>query len=364
MKLSPQLTAQTQTVAGQLLRASIIIVNYNANEKLLRCLESVLSSLLRDCEVLVVDNNSSDGIADRIEADFPAVRLIRSQTNLGFGGGNNLAAREARGKYLVFLNPDTLVQEGWLEALLAPFDSDAQVGLVTSKILLADDPERINTCGNAVHFTGLTLCRGLGQPREAFGEKQEVDAVSGAAFAIRFELFETLNGFDEDTFLYMEDTDLSWRARLAGWCCLYAPDSVVLHHYTLRMTPLKVFYQERNRYLMLVKSLRWPTLLVLLPAQLLAELMTWGFVFYSDRANFMNKLRAYAWIIANWPSILRKRKATQALRCVPDRKLLRHTTFRVEFEQASKGTVGIVAQFVFNPLFFVLKGLAMMLIWW
>jgi GT2 family glycosyltransferase len=264
----------------------------------------------------------------------------------------------------VFLNPDTLVQPGWLEALLRPFNSDARIGLVTSKILLADEPETINTCGNAVHFTGLTVCRGLGKPRDAFGERHEVDAVSGAAFAISRELFETLKGFDEDTFLYMEDTDLSWRARLSGRSCLCAPDSVVLHHYTLRITPLKVFYQERNRYMMLLKSLRWPTLFVLLPGQLLAELMTWCFVLYSDRANVMNKLRAYAWIINNWDAILRKRRATQALRCVPDRELLRHTTFDLEFDVASKGIVGKLARVVLNPMFFVLRGLAMMLIWW
>jgi GT2 family glycosyltransferase len=361
---APRLATKTQTPAGQSFRASIIIVNYNAKEKLLRCLESVLRYSQADCEVIVVDNHSSDGIADLIEIDFSDVRLIRSPTNLGFGAGNNLAAREAHGKYFVFLNPDTLVQQGWLEALLAPFDTDARVGLVTSKILLADQPGRINTCGNAVHFTGLTLCRGLGQLREAFGEMQEVDAVSGAAFAIRHELFEALKGFDEDTFLYMEDTDLSWRARLSGWRCLYTPDSVVLHHYSLRMTPDKVFYQERNRYLMLVKNLRWPTLLVLLPAQLLAELMTWGFVLYNDRANFMNKLRAYGWIITNWPAILRKRSVTQALRRVPDRELLRHTTFRLEFDLASKGIVGKLAQFLFNPLFFMLRGLAMIVVWW
>jgi len=348
----------------RLLRASIIIVNYNAKEKLLRCLESVLRCSQPDCEVIVVDNQSSDGIADLIEVDLPQVTLIRSKVNLGFGAGNNLGALRARSKYLVFLNPDTLVEQGWLEALLAPFDTDDRVGLVTSKILLADQPGLINTCGNAVHFTGLTLCRGLGQPREAFGEMQEVDAVSGAAFAIRRDLFEALKGFDEDTFLYMEDTDLSWRARLAGWRCLYAPESVVFHHYTLRMTPQKVFYQERNRYLMLVKSLRWPTLFVLLPAQLLAEVMTWGFVLYNDRANFMNKLRAYAWIISNWPAILRKRRATQAMRAVSDRTLLRNTGFKLDFDQAAGGLVAVIAALFFNPLFFALRQMTLTLVRW
>ena len=364
MELALRPSAETLVSRNTRLRASIIIVNYNAKERLLRCLESVQSFSGLDYEVIVVDNNSSDGIADVIETELPNVRLIRSKTNLGFGAGNNLATSEANGQHFVFLNPDTLVEQGWLEALLAPFETDPRIGLVTSKILLEQEPERINTCGNSVHFTGLTLCRGLGQPREAFDKRQDVDAVSGAAFAIRSELFEMLQGFDEDTFLYMEDTDLSWRARLAGWRSVFAPDSVVLHHYSLRITPQKIFYQERNRYLMLLKTLRWPTLLLLLPAQLVAELISWGFVVYNDRANFKNKLRAYWWIIANWPAILRKRKATQALRSVPDRKLLQHTTFRLEFDLASKSIVATVAQVVFNPLFFMLKGLAMMLIWW
>lgn len=363
VELSLELSPETEAVQRGRPRASIIIVNYNAKEKLLRCLGSVLRFADSGKEVIVVDNASSDGMADLICNNFTEVKLIRSQTNLGFGAGSNLAARQARGKYLVFLNPDTLIERGWLEALLEPLEADARVGLVTSKVLLADQPNRINACGNAIHITGITFCRGYGRPSEAFDEIEEVDAVSGASFAVRCELFEALDGFDEDTFLYMEDTDLSWRARLSGWRCVYAPDSVVLHHYAFRLTPLKVFYQERNRYLMLLKSLRWPTLLILLPAQVLAELITWGFVLLNDRANLKNKLRAYGWIIGNWALVMNKRKLTQALRRVGDRELLKRTTFRLDFSQASK-QIGTLATFIFDPVFFVLKALAMLLVWW
>ena len=358
MELALESSTWTPHTEGRSLRASIIIVNYNAKEKLLRCLESVLSYVKADCEIIVVD------MADLIRTDFTEVKLIRSQTNLGFGAGNNLAAKSARGRYLIFLNPDTLVEQGWLEALLGPLENNAQAGLVTSKILLADQPQLINACGNAVHFTGLTLCRGMGQSREAYDEVEEVNAVSGAAFAVSYELAEALNGFDEDMFLYMEDTDLSWRARLLGWRCLYTPDSVVLHHYTLRIGPLKVFYQERNRYLMLLKTLKWPTLLILTPSLLLAEVITWGFVMYNDRENFKNKLRAYSWVTRNWSEIMRKRRDTQAPRCVPDRELLRNTTFRVDFNQASSGFTGKLAQFLFDPLFLVLRAVVMTLVWW
>ena len=344
--------------------ASIIIVNYNAGEKLLACLSGVVRSAGDNCEILVVDNASTDNAADAIELDFPQVTLIRSQTNLSFGGGCNLAAGRANSEYLVFLNPDTTVEDGWLEGLIRPLKRDAETGLVTAKILLADEPDRINTCGNTIHITGIAMCRGLGLTRQDFDYPQEVAAVSGAAFAIRRTLFDLLGGFDEAMFLYMEDTDLSWRARLAGWRCLYSPESVVRHHYQLKITPLKVYYQERNRYLMLVKILRWPTLVMLLPVQILAELMTWGFVLFRDRANIGNKIRAYRWIASNWREVIKKRRATQILRVIPDRSLLRGTEFKLDFDQVSGGLIASLARWILTPVFFVLRTATMALVWW
>jgi hypothetical protein len=348
----------------QLAPTSIIIVNYNTKEKLLGCLSSVSQAIPPNCEVIVVDNASSDGSAEAVEADFPEVILIRSAKNLGFGAGNNTAVPKAQGRYLVFLNPDTLVERGWIEALLAPLEADSQIGLVTARILLADQRDRINACGNTIHLTGLSLCRGLGYPRDTFNVLEEVDSVSGAAFAIRRELLELLDGFDEDTFLYMEDTDLSWRARLAGWRCVYTPNSTVFHEYSLKITPLKIFYQERNRYVMLLKSLKWPTLLILFPAHLLAEMITWGFVLWSDRANLSNKVRAYRWIIANWSAIMQKRKRVQSLRRITDRELLRRTSYSLDFGQAGKGAVASLARFIFNPIFFVLRRITLIIVRW
>jgi GT2 family glycosyltransferase len=347
---------------GRLL-ASIIIVNYNAGDKLLRCLDSLARSIGAGCEIIVVDNASSDGIAERL-GERREVLLIRSETNLGFGAGCNLGAHRARGRYLVFLNPDTLLEAGWIAPLLAPLETDERAGLSTARILLADHPDRINSCGNKIHLTGITLCRGLGMSRDSFIVPEEVDAVSGAAFAMRRDLFETLGGFDEDTFLYMEDTDLSLRARLAGWRCIYSPESIVYHDYSLRITPRKIFYQERNRYLMLLKSLRMPTLFVMLPVWILAEIIAWGFVLLKDRENIANKWQAYAWIFANREAIRRKRAATQSLRSARDRELLRHTTSRLEFEQAATGPVAAVARFVFNPVFFLLRVITLMFVRW
>ena len=344
-------------------RASIIIVSYNKREDITRCLQSVSETSHAAFEVIVVDNASADGSADAASL-FSEVIVVRSSENVGFGGGCNLGASRARGELLVFLNPDTVVDPGWLTALIKPLDARPQVGLVTSKILMLDDPKRINTCGNTVHLTGLTLCRGLGASSETFDSDEEVDAVSGAAFAIRRDLFQALGGFDATMFLYMEDTDLSLRARLAGWESSFAADSVVYHDYSLKMFPLKVFYQERNRYVMLLKNFRWATLLMMLPALVAAELITWGFVLLYDRANFGNKLRAYQSVMDNWWAIMTSRRVMQAARRTRDREMLRRMSSKLELENAKEGSLARFAQRIIDPFFYVVRMLTLALVRW
>jgi GT2 family glycosyltransferase len=345
-------------------RAGVVIVSYNARQKLMGCLESLRRALPADCDLVVVDNASVEGNAEAIAERFPDVKLICSPVNLGFAGGCNLGARHTRSRALVFLNPDTKVEPGWLDALVAPLEASDRTGLTTARILLMSDPQRLNVCGCNVHLSGLTLCRGAGRPRDTYLQREPVAAISGAAFAIRAELFERLGGFDEEMFLYLEDTDLAWRARLGGWQTVYTPDSIVLHDYELRMAPLKIFWEERNRYLMLIKSLRWPTLLLLAPAYLLAEVITWTYVLLKSRSHASNKLRAYGWMLANWRLILRKRRQTQALRQVGDREMIKSTGFRIDFGQAAPGLIGSIARAVFDPLFYVMRAILLAVVWW
>jgi hypothetical protein len=335
-------------------RASIIIVNYNSCAYLQPCLESVLQAS-GDDEVILVDNHLADGSASLVQEHFPMVRLLQSPTNLGFAGGCNYGAAYATGDYLAFLNPDTVVEPEWLDALLDALVGDASIGLATSQILLLHDRQRINTAGNDVHYTGLTLCRDMGKRRHQHVEPQEVGAISGAAFVMRSDVFAHLGGFDEGFFTYMEDTDLSWRARLAGYRSVYVPASIVYHDYTLRFGPRKTFYQERNRYLMLLKNMQWQTLLRLLPALLLAEGVTWGFTLLREPRRLGNKIAAYGWIIRHWALVLEQRRRTQALRRVSDQAVLAAYTSRIEFAQTGTGFVARTASALFDPLFLLLR---------
>jgi GT2 family glycosyltransferase len=341
-------------------RLSIIVVSHNGCAYLGRCLRSVLAHRADD-EVLLVDSASTDGSAAYVESTFPEVRVART-TNGGYGHACNVGAQLAHGTYLAFLNQDTVVRGGWAEALVTALQHDPAVGLATARILLLDAPGRANACGNEVHCTGLTLCRGLGLPGDAMSNDAEVGAVSGAAFAIPRTLFEALGGFDERFGMYMEDTDLSLRARLAGYRCLYVARAVVYHDYRLRFGALKIFCLERNRYLVLLKHLRWTTLFALLPVLLLGETVTWGYVLLREPQHRASKVRAYGWVARHWSEIMASRRQVQALRRVSDRELLSACSWRLAFEQTGEGPVTRAAHAAFDPLFRVSFRIAQTLI--
>lgn len=358
----PEVRAPT-AIAGAGVRrveasATVIVVNYNGRAHVETCLRSLLADGRPNTEVVVVDNCSTDGSADLIAARFPQVRLLRNEDNHGFGHGCNLAASVASGEYLVFLNPDTEVRAGWIDALIEALETHPGAGLATSRILLAGTPDRLNAAGNELHFTGLSLCRGVGVEREAFDHLEEIGLISGAAFAIRRRLFEKLGGFDASFFLYVEDTDLSLRARLAGYTCLYVPRSEVLHDYELRFGPGKLFYLERNRYLLLLKAFRWRTLAAMLPSLALVEAVTWGYVMSSQRHRAAEKLRAYAWIVRHWRTVLAARRQTQARRAVSDATILRACTAELDFGQTGRSPMTALANAIGNPALRVLYAAA------
>jgi N-acetylglucosaminyl-diphospho-decaprenol L-rhamnosyltransferase len=295
---------------------SVIVVNWNGRQHLQACLDAVASQQGVDFETLVVDNGSTDGSAEFVRARFPAVRVVALADNQGFAGGNNAGAREARGRHLVFLNNDTVVEAGWLAALRRAADEPG-FALATSRVVYMHDPALIDSAGDGVLQWGAAFKRFHGTRAPEAARSCEVFGVCGAACLVPKAVFDELGGFDEAFFVSHEDVDLSYRARLLGYRCRYAADAVVRHHGSAtlgRTSAFAVFHGQRNLEWMYLKNSPLSILLRSMPGHLLYTAAAAG---YFARIGLLGAfLRAKLAAVAGVPRVLRQRGVVQRTRRV------------------------------------------------
>lgn len=329
---------------------SIIIVNTNELHHLKNCLPSVINQTYPNLEVIIVDNCSIDQSVEYIGKHFPSFKIIKNHSNMGYAGANNIGFCAANGDYIFVINPDTILDKNCVMELFQSFDEKHHIGLATPKILLMNNPERINACGNDITFTGLTFCRGLNLSSENYSQLEYVSAVSGAAFMIYKPVLKQIGGFDENYFIYYEDTDLSLRALLAGYKIIYVPTALIKHDYSFRFSAKKCFYQERNRIYTLLKIFHPPTYFFLLPGFIIAEMLAWGYAFLKGYQHLYSKLCSYCWIILHGKTILESRKKTQKLRRVSDAEILSNFSSKLWFAQTTTPLLGQILEKIFNPI--------------
>jgi GT2 family glycosyltransferase len=251
---------------------SVVIVTWNGRQHLDACLLALAGQRGVSFETILVDNGSHDGTVEYVHDRFPWVRLVALPKNLGFAGGNNAGAREARGQYVAFLNNDTIPAAGWLQALRRGIDEPAGFALTTSRIVYMHDPDVIDSAGDGVLRWGGAFKRHHGAPAHVAEQSEEVFGVSGAACLMPRAVFEELGGFDEDFFASHEDVDLSYRARLRGYRCRYVADAVVRHHGSATIGTVSgfaVFQGQRNLEWMYFKNAPASVLARTLPGHLL-----------------------------------------------------------------------------------------------
>ena len=296
---------------------SVVIVTWNGRHHLDKCLSSVQAQRGVTVETILVDNGSSDGTADDVRRRYPWVKLMALAENLGFAGGNNAGVREARGRFVAFLNNDTAAEPGWLRALMAGVDETNGFALVTSRIVYMHDPNTIDSAGDGVLRWGGAFKRHHGEPASAAPIAQEVFGVCGAACMMPRAVFEDVGGFDEDFFALHEDVDLSYRARLRGYRCRYVADAVVRHvgSATLgRVSPFSVFHGQRNLEWMYVKDTPGSLLFKTLLGHVVYDLAAG--VHFARIGMLRPYLRAKVAAVAGLPRMLRKRAAVQRERRV------------------------------------------------
>jgi GT2 family glycosyltransferase len=263
--------------------------------------------------VIVVDNGGTDPAA--VEGFG---RLVEPGRNLGFAGGCNRGAAEASGDVLVFLNPDTVVEPGALSVLARTLE-DRSIGIAMARLRLLDRPELLNSGGTVVHVSGLAWAGRYGEPAEELRELEDIAAPSGAAMAIRRDLFRELGGFTKELFMYLEDTELGWRARLHGLRVVVDPAADVYHDYEFGRHPRKLALLERNREILVLTAYSPRLLLALSPVLAVTEL---GMLAVAAKQRWLSgKLGGWWWLAAHVGWLRRHRRETQSLRRIPDREL-------------------------------------------
>jgi len=241
------------------------VVNWNRKDLLRACLLSLRRQTGVPFETIVVDNGSTDGSAELAELEFGAC-VIRNAENRGFCAANNQGIAVAQGEFLALLNNDAEAEPGWLAALHAACSRSPEVGMAASKVLVWEEPGRIDKVGHLIFPDGQNRGRGSGAlDRGQFDREEEVLWPDGCAAMYRKAMLDRIGGFDEDFFAYGDDAELGLRARIAGWRCIYTPGAVVRHHRGSTMgkgSPERLRLIERNRLLLALKLFPWSLLLL------------------------------------------------------------------------------------------------------
>ncbi len=237
---------------------SIIIPNYNGEEVIKDCLDSVYSSDYPNFEVILVDDASKDNSFSIIRSSFPNTKILRNKRNLGFTRTVNRGIKESNGEIIVLLNMDTVVKKPWLSELVKVLISDEGVGIVGSKIL-DPDGKTVQHAGGIINSNGVSIHIGRGETDVGqYDRLREVDYVCGASMGFRKKLIEEIGYLDEGySPLYYEDTDLAFRARRNGYKILYVPESVLVHaenSSTDGLTTKFYYFYHRSRIRFVIKS--------------------------------------------------------------------------------------------------------------
>ena len=363
-------------------KTSIVIVSYNHRPFLSGCLDALDRARLDPAatRIILVDNASTDGTAAFVASELlvgtPArtrgglpVVFVASDTNLGFAGGNNVAFRRAIGDgddFVYVLNPDTEVEPGFLHEAIAAARRDSRIALVQSLVMRYGEPGIVNSYGDAMQFLGFGYSNGdgrsLSEPDVAarVAGIRDLPYACGTAALVRVSTLLEIGLFQEELFVYCEDAELSWRARLAGYRAVLAPASRVQHKYDFHRSTAKFYWLERNRWLVLLWCYRAPTLALIAPALLAMEVGVWGMAvkdgWWREKARACRDLLSPS----RWPRILAIRHSVQKLRRLRDRELTEVFAGTITFGPVSPWALTHVA----NPVFSAYWRVARSLMFW
>lgn len=322
-------------------KVSIIIVNWNGKQHLETCLSSLSKQDYQTIEIILVDNASSDDSVAFVQTQYPKVKIIQNNQNLGFAEGNNVGFGHATGEYVLFLNNDTRVMPDFLSKLLSPFHQEPKLGAVQSKILLMDEPNTFDSVGAFLTHTGFLYHYGVAKPdSKKYDHFIKIYSAKGACMLWRKSVLDEIclegKPFDKKYFAYFEETDLCHRCWLAGYHIMYVPDSVVFHKVGATSTTMNngfiQFHSFKNRIHSYLKNLEVSNLVKMLPVHFLfCQIFAIASICMGKLNVAIGIEKAIWWNIQQFSSTLKTRRYVQTkIRKVSDKVLYKHCYKKVK----------------------------------
>ena len=302
---------------------SIIILNYNAGNLLLNCVDSVFKSTYPNFEVLVVDNISTDNSHVVCKKKFEKIHLIENKENLGYCEGNNVGIRNANGEFVVILNPDTIVEPNWLNHLMSAYNEFGE-GLYQPKFFSLNEKHVLQSTGNMLHIFGFGFAKDKGKiDDEKMESVEKINYASGTCLFTSKIVLDKIGLLDPFLFLYHDDLDLGWRAAHIGINSFYVPKSIIYHaeSYSIKWSSKKFYWLERNRKYCLLTHYSKETYAKMRLSLFLVDLCVW--LFYLSKGFLGAKIKAELDIFRNRKAIKIRHNQLEKIKIVPDKELIK-----------------------------------------
>ena len=303
---------------------SIIILNYNAGDLLLNCVESVFKTDYKNFEVIVVDNVSTDNSHKKCKEKFEKIQLIENSKNFGYCEGNNIGIRNAKGEFIIILNPDTIVEDNWISELLKAYFEFGD-GLYQPKILSLHEKNILQSTGNMIHLFGFGFARDKGNlDTNQFNRVEKIGYASGTCLFTSAKILNKIGLLDPFLFLYHDDLDLGWRAAQLGINSYFVPSTSIYHveSYMLKWSSKKFYWLERNRKYCLLTHFSKHTYKKIRFSLILVDLLIW--LFYISKGFVVAKIKAELDIKKNKESIEKKYFELEKRKIIQDEELIKN----------------------------------------
>ena len=298
----------------------IVIVNWNGKRFLSKCLDGLKRQTYKDFSITLVDNASNDGSVSFVTKNYPEVKILALSENLGFSVANNIVLKKAKSKYVVLLNNDAVAHPMWLKNLVNALETHPKAAFAASKMLFYDNPNVIDRAGDAYTRAGTGLLRGRGVSADKCNRQEWIFGACAGAAIYRTEMLSDIGLFDEDFFLLYEDVDLSFRAQLKGYKCLYVPEAVVYHKASSSIvydSPISVYYSHRNLEWVYIKNMPGPLIVKTIFPHVIYDIAAFFYFLICGRGK--DFIRAKKDAVKGLKKTLEKRQQIQANRRVDDR---------------------------------------------